>query len=129
DQAKTQKMQTAISFGATLLSSFLGRKTLSLSSLSRATTAVRGVSRSMKESEDVGRAQETADAVNQQLADLEAQLKSETDAIQQSTEPQTEELGKISLKPKKSNINIKLVALVWAPYWRDPQGQSSAAWE
>src|SRR5215471_4952937 len=33
DQAKAQKMQTAISFGATLLSSLLGRKTLSLSSM------------------------------------------------------------------------------------------------
>ena len=33
EQAKQQKMQTAISFGATLLSAFLGRKTMSRSSM------------------------------------------------------------------------------------------------
>src|SRR6185369_6315385 len=56
EQAQGQKVQTAISFGATLLSSFLGRKRTSLTTLGRATTAARGVSRSMKESQDVGRA-------------------------------------------------------------------------
>lgn len=129
EQASGQKMQTAISFGATLLSSFFGRKTLSLSNLGRATTAVRGVSRSMKESSDVGRAQETVEAVNQQLADLDAQLKSETEAIQQAEDPQTEALEKVSLKPTKSNIEIKLVTLAWAPYWQDAQGQTTPAWQ
>jgi len=129
EQASGQKMQTAISFGATLLSSFFGRKTLSLSNLGRATTAVRGVSRSMKESSDVGRAQESVGAVNQQLADLDAQLKSETEAIQQAGDPQTEALEKVSLKPTKSSIDTKLVTLAWAPYWRDAQGQTTPAWQ
>ena len=129
EQASGQKMQTAISFGATLLSSFFGRKTLSLTNLGRATTAVRGVSRSMKESSDVGRAQETVEAVNQQLADLDAQLKSETEAIQQAGDPQTETLEKVSLKPTRANIDVKLVTLAWAPYWRDEQGQTTPAWQ
>lgn len=129
EQASGQKVQTAISFGATLLSSFFGRKTLSLSNLGRATTAVRGVSRSMKESSDVGRAQETVEAVNQQLGDLDAQLKAETEAIQQASDPQTETLEKVSLKPTKSNITVKLVTLAWAPYWQDAQGQTTPAWQ
>jgi hypothetical protein len=129
EQASSQKVQTAISFGATLLSSFFGRKTLSLSTLGRATTAARGVSRSMKESEDVGRAQETVEAVAQQLADLDAQLKAETEAIQQAADPQTAELGKVSLKPTKSNIGVKVLTLVWVPHWRDAQGQITPGWE
>lgn len=129
EQASGQKMQTAISFGATLLSSFFGRKTLSLSTLGRATTAVRGVSRSMKESNDVGRAQETVEAVNQLIADLDAQLKAETEAIQQAGDPQTETLEKVSLKPTKANIDVKLVTLAWAPHWQDAQGQNTPAWQ
>ena len=129
EQASGQKMQTAISFGATLLSSFFGRKTLSLSTLGRATTAVRGVSRSMKESSDVERAQETVAAVDQQIADLDAQLKEETEAIQQAGDPQTETLEKVSLKPTKANIDVKLVTLAWAPYWQDAQGQKTPAWQ
>lgn len=129
EQASGQKMQTAISFGATLLSSFMGRKSLSLSTLGRATTAARGVSRSMKEASDVTRAQETLEAINQQLADLDAQLKAETEALQQSDDPQTEALEKVSLKPTKSNIAVKLLTLVWAPYWQDAAGQATSAWE
>lgn len=129
EQAQGQKVQTAISFGATLLSSFFGRKTGSLSTLGRATSAARGVSKTMKESSDVGRAQDTVEAVNQQLADLDAQLKTETEAIQQGGDPQTEELEKVNLKPTKANISVKLLSLVWAPQWRDAQGQLTSAWE
>ena len=129
EQSSAQKVQTAISFGATLLSSFMGRKSLSFSTLGRATTAARGVSRSMKEAGDVTRAQESVEAVNQQLADLDAQLKAETEAIQQAGDPQTEGLEKVSLKPTKSDIAVKLTTLVWAPYWRDANGRITSAWQ
>ena len=129
EQAKSQKYQTAISFGATLLSSFMGRKAISLTSLGRATTAARGVSRSMKESADVDRAQESAAAVDQQIADLDSQFKEETAKLEQSFDPQNETLEKVSLKPTKANIAVKLVTLAWAPYWRDEKGQVTPAWE
>ena len=129
EQSSAQKVQTAISFGATLLSSFMGRKSLSFSTLGRATTAARGVSRSMKEAGDVSRAQESVEAINQRLADLDAELKAETEAIQQAGDPQTEELEKVSLKPTKSDIAVKLTTLVWAPYWRDANGNMTSAWQ
>jgi hypothetical protein len=129
EQAKGQKMQTAISFGATLLSSFLGRKAVSLTSLGRATSAARGVGRSIKESQDVGRAEETVAAINQQLADLDAQFRAETDAIEKSGDPQTEALETTIVKPTKANITIKLLSLAWAPHWHDAQGQTTPAWE
>jgi len=124
EQAKGQKLQTAISFGATLLSSFMGRKTVSLSTLGRATTAVRGVGRSMKESEDVGRAQENVAAIDEQLVALDQQFKDETAKLEQAYDPQTEELSKVSLKPTKTNIAVRFMSLVWAPYSGD-----KPAWE
>src|SRR5215216_983812 len=128
EQAKGQKMQTAISFGATLLGSFLGRKRASLSTLGKATTAVRGVGRSMKESQDVDRAEENVAAVTQKVADLEAEFQAETAALERSLDPQTEQLEKISLKPTKANIAVKLVTLAWAPYWHEG-GEVKPAWE
>ena len=129
EQAKGQKLQTAISFGATLLSSFMGRKAISLTTLGRATTAARGVSRSMKEGEDVDRAQESVEAVNEQIADLDAQFKAETESLEKSNDPQTEQLETINLKPKKSNIAVKLLTLAWAPYWHDAGDQAVPGWE
>ncbi|HEX5883010.1 MAG TPA: hypothetical protein VFY67_00560, partial [Pyrinomonadaceae bacterium] len=129
EQAKGQKLQTAISFGATLLSSFMGRKRVSMSTLGRATTAVRGAGRSMKEVDDVGRAEENVAAIEQKLADLDAEFKAETAALERSIDPQTEELGKVSFKPTKANVAVKLLTLAWAPYWHDAQGETRPAWE
>ena len=127
-QAQGQKVQTAISFGATLLSSFLGRKRASLSTLGRATTAARGVSRAMKESGDVDRAEDNVAAVTQTIADLEAEFQAETKTLESSFDPQTETLETVSLKPTKANITVKLVTLAWAPYW-NAGGQTKPAWE
>jgi hypothetical protein len=74
--------------------------------------------RTMKDMKDVGMAQDNVAALQQQLADLEAQFKSETDSLSGS-DPPTEPLETIPLRPAKSNISLKLVALAWLPYWRD----------
>ena len=127
EQAKDQKYQTAISFGATLLSSFMGRKSGGV--LGRATTAARGVSRTMRQSDDVERAEENVAAVSQRLADLEAEFKAEAETLERSLDPTVEQLDTVSLKPTKANINVKLLTLVWAPYWHDAHGAAKPAWE
>jgi hypothetical protein len=115
EQATHQKLQTAISFGATVLGAFLGRKAVSASTLGRATTAARGVGRTMREAEDVKRATENVDALRQQLADLDSQLQAETAALAGSLDPAQEPLEHVVLKPKKTQISVQLVALVWVP--------------
>ena len=45
-----------------------------------------------------------------------------------ATDPLTEKLETLSLKPSKSNIAIKLVALAWVPHWRAADGTSLPAW-
>jgi hypothetical protein len=34
----------------------------------------------------------------------------------------------LSIRPKKADIVVQLVALSWAPYWRDEQGNLEQAW-
>ncbi|MGI0021432.1 MAG: ATP-binding protein, partial [Nitrososphaeraceae archaeon] len=58
EQAKQQKMQTAVSIGATLLGAFMGRKRIGTSSYGRAGSAMKGIGRSM-ETKDVQNAKET----------------------------------------------------------------------
>jgi hypothetical protein len=77
----------------------------------------------------VDRAQETVAAINEQMADLDAQFKAETDAIEKSGDPQTEALEAAVVKPTKANIAIKFLSLAWAPFWHDAQGQTTPAWE
>jgi hypothetical protein len=127
-ESRSSQVQAAISVGASILGAFLGRKTISASNIGRATTAVRSAGRVIKESQDVGAAEENVAALQQQLADLEAQFKSESDALAAATDPLNEKLETISIKPTKANIAVKLVALVWTPHWRDAEGRLTQAW-
>ena len=129
EQAKQQKMQTAISFGATLLSAFLGRKTVSRSSMGRATTAIRGIGRSMKEAKDVARAGDTVEALKQRLESLESQFQEDIDKLALKWEEESNELESIAVRPKKTNISINLLALAWLPHWHDASGHNTPAWE
>ena len=83
----------------------------------------------MKEAQDVGRAQETVEAVNQQLADLDAEFKRETAELEQTTDMQSEALETVTMKPTKANIAIKHLSLAWTPFWHDKQGHATPAWE
>ncbi len=127
-ESRSSQVQAAISVGASILGAFLGRKTISASNIGRATTAVRSAGRVMKESKDVGAAEENVVALQQQLADLEAQFKSESDALAAATDPLNEKLDAISIKPTKANIAVKLVALAWTPHWRNPEGGLTPGW-
>ncbi len=128
EQAKQQKMQTAISFGTTLLSAFVGKKAVSYSSLGRATTAVRGASRIMKESQDIKQAQETVATYQQRMQELEASLKAETEELAAKSDPLTEELEKVTVRPAKKDIAVRLATLVWLPNWQSPDGNVTPAW-
>jgi len=112
-QASAQKLQTAISFGATLLGAFMGRKAVNASSIGRATTAARGVGRTMKEAQDVKRAGETVQELQAQLADLEQQVQAEMQAVAAKYDTGALALQTVSLKPKKTQITVQLVALAW----------------
>ena len=128
-ESRSSQMQMAISVGASILGAFLGRKTVSVANIGRATTAIRGAGRAIKESNDVGQAEENVSALQQQLIDLEAQFKTETDVLAAATDPLNERLETISLKPTKANIAVKLVALAWTPHWRDGKGVLTPAWQ
>ena len=114
EQASQQKLQTALSFGATIMGAFFGRKAVSAGTLGRATTAARGVGRSMKESSDVKRASETAEAVRAQATELEDQLREETQTVAANFDRPVE-LERVTLLPKRGQVLVHFVALGWDP--------------
>jgi hypothetical protein len=121
-------VQTAISVGAAVLGAFLGRKAISATTIGRATTAARGAGRTAQQAGDVARANETAESIRQEIAGLEAQLQSEIDAAASAADPVTEKLEPISLRPKKTDVSVRLTGLVWLPHWKDESGRLTPAW-
>ena len=112
-QVSQQKMQTVVSFGATLLGAVMGRKAVSMSTLGRATTAARGVSRSMKEAQDVAQAQQRQREAADELQEIEAELEREVQALQTSAPDIAIETTEI--KAKRAGVDVRLVALAWQP--------------
>jgi hypothetical protein len=129
EQVTQQKLQTAISVGTTLLGAFLGRKAMGIGTLGKATTAARGIGRTMKESQDVARAEETVEVLEQQLRDLNAEFEAETRRLESKIDPLTETLDRVILRPKRTGVSVSLVALSWAPFRKNPDGNLSKAWE
>ena len=114
-QVGQQKLQTAVSLGATMLGALMGRKAVTLSTLGRATTAARGVGRSMKEAQDVERAQVKLQEAEAEIAALNAELEREIAAVERTADVNAP-LDVIEIKPKRGNVDIRLVALAWQPH-------------
>lgn len=126
-QAKQAKLSSILSIGSTLLGAFLGRKAVSAGNISKAGTAVRSVGRASQQSADVARAGETVEALKQQLAELDAQFQAEARVVEGGRDPARETFETIELRPSKTNISVKLVALAWTPHVRNATGQQVPA--
>ncbi len=116
EQVGHQRVQNAISFGATVLSAFLGRKSVSRSSVGRATTTMRGMGRTSKEKRDVDRARRDAEALQAQLDELNRELEQELDALEDRFDAVAEELEVTALRPRRSDVRVETVTLAWAPF-------------
>ena len=114
EQSSQQKLQAALSIGATLVGALLGRKALSASTLGRATTAARGVGRTMKESGDVQRANDNVESVQAQAKELDDQLREETQTIATNFD-RAPVFEKATLLPKRGQVTVQLTALGWDP--------------
>ena len=106
----------------------MGRKTLSTTTINKAGTAMRGVGDTIKQTGDVSRAKENVTSLREQYDHLEADFLAESKAVESRIDPLTEALETVSVKPKKANVTIKLIALAWAPFWAGADGAPVPAW-
>jgi hypothetical protein len=113
-QASDQKVQTAVSVGATLLGALFGRKAVSAGTLGRATTVARGVGRSMKETSDIKRAAESVESVKAAIAALDGAVAEDVAAVSARIDHDAP-LEQVSLAPKRGQIELQFVALAWKP--------------
>jgi hypothetical protein len=113
DEAGSQKLQAAVSFGTAVIGALFSRKAVSATNVSRLGTAARSVGRVQKQSGDVARANESAESVRQALAELDQQIEKQTGALQGGFDAQNEPLETITIKPKASDVQVHEVGLVW----------------
>jgi hypothetical protein len=112
-QASQSTWQAAGSVISSLAGALLGRKKVSATNVGRAATAARAASRAAQQRGDVTHAAETVEAVQERIADLEGELRSEVEKLDSETAPESLPIERIELRPKKADIAVEPVALVW----------------
>ncbi len=107
------KAQTWISFGATVLGAFMGKGGITKGTISQTGSSLKRASKLTQESQDVARAEESYNDLQEQLQELQKQMAAETANIR--PDPQNIALETVTISPRKSDIDIEKVALVWWP--------------
>ena len=121
-QLSQQKMQSAFSIGASVLGALLGRRKLSATNVNRAATAARSAARIGRESGDVNRANESLEVIQQRQRDLQQQFDADAAALQTRFDASAVTLRTVQVSPRKSDIAVGEVALVWAPWRKGADG-------
>jgi hypothetical protein len=104
-----------LSIGSSIVGALFGRKLVSATNLGRAATSARAAGRIARERQDISDAAEGVEVLQQQRDDLEAECKAETEKIQAAFAADSLVLEEVLIQPKKSEINVSPVALVWIP--------------
>jgi hypothetical protein len=113
-QASSQVTDSALAIGGSLLGALFGGGRRS-SLFSKASTAARNVGRASKERADVAQAEADARAVREQLDTLNAELETEVTRIEAGMDPASVALETVTVAPRKSDIAVEEIALVWCP--------------
>jgi len=113
-QASDKTLSTALSVGGSLLGALFGGGRRS-SAISKASTAARSVSRASKERADVAHAEADMQALRQQIDELNAELEAEVARLEVEFDPASTPVESVAVKPRKADIAVEDVALVWVP--------------
>jgi hypothetical protein len=121
-QLSQQRMQSAFSIGASVLGALLGRRTLSAANVNRAASAARAATRIGRESGDVDRASDSLEVIQQRQKELQQQFDTDAAALETRFDATAVTLRKVQVSPRKSDIAVGEVALVWTPWRKGADG-------
>ncbi|MBK9166362.1 MAG: ATP-binding protein [Bryobacterales bacterium] len=129
EQARRQQVQSAITIGTSILGALFGRKAVSATNARRAGTAVGSMNRASARQASAAQSAERADVIAKQLADLEMEFENERASLARRVDPVTETFETIAIKPKKTGILVRTLALAWTPWWAESSGAKRPAWD
>ena len=127
-QAQTSTIGTVLSVGSSILGAFLGRKTVSKTNLGKAAGAARSVGRAYEQQQDVNRAEANVAAARDELARIEQQFEQDTARHAAEVDRMLNDLQTAAVKPKKTDITVRVLGLAWSPYAVDADGGLTRAW-
>ncbi len=113
-QSLFQKIMAFLSILATVVASLLGKK-ITKTTINQAGTTLRRVERIGKESQSESITDENLQSLEKQLQETESQLNDEISKIAAPADASSIPLEEITVRPRKTDIAVDDVALIWWP--------------
>jgi hypothetical protein len=127
NQVTQQTWSTVASVGTTILGALFGRKLTSATNVGRAATSMRSAGKIAHKRSDVARAEDTVETLQEQLVALEEEFTRESEKLCEQLTGDALELKELPIKPRKSDLTVDQVALVWTPWILDAVGMAQPA--
>ena len=114
-QAEAAKQSTMVSVGSALLGGLFGSKKISSSLVTRVGSSARSLSRQRAQEDDIRRAEANVEAYQQEFQRLEEALAAELEQVSERFSTERDVVEEVDIKPKKTNIQVQDLFLVWMP--------------
>ncbi|MEL6739502.1 MAG: DUF87 domain-containing protein [Planctomycetota bacterium] len=111
-------LDSAVSIGASLLSSFFGGRRKSMS------TAVNKANRAVRQRGDIGRAKENVQALIEERQALDARFEADIEATASLAFDPDKAITEIPVRPRKSDMTTRPTTLLWLPLAIKPDGST-----
>ena len=121
-QSRDSMISSIVSIGSTVLGAMVGRKMMSKTNIGKAGTAIRSAGRASSQRGDVTRAEEKVEHLREEMDERNAEFEEELEKIKEDFQPENLELEELSVTPRKSDIAVEDVALIWCPWIVDSAG-------
>ena len=126
-QYKHRRSDTILSVGSSILGALLGRKAISATNSRRASSSMRSFGRASKERDDVVRAKESLADIKADYEAMEDEFKLEIKNLKNRMAIDEWELEELSIPPRKGELEVEQLSLIWLPYCRDAAGRVTTA--
>lgn len=128
-QAKKAGLESVISLGTSILGALFGRKLASRTNVSKASTSMRSLGRAAEQRGDIGRAQESLQALLDEREQLSAELEAELEELRAQWQADALEIEEYVVRPKKTDLQVEEVSLLWTPWTVDAAGIAEPAYQ
>ena len=112
DKEEADQTGSLISVGASILSALFGGRGPSAGKIG---TAINRSGRVLKERGDVSRARERVQELQEKLEELAEELEEKIDTADEKYSPENYPIESFALRPRKSDIRIESIVLLWRP--------------
>jgi hypothetical protein len=122
-EATASNMQAGVSVLSGILGGLFGRK-VGLGTLTRAGSAIGKASSAYKQHQDVANVESKMAGIGEEIAAIQAELQAGIEKLTAAFDPATLPLETESIKPARTDVKVKKVALLWLPF----DGRGGRAW-